>query len=155
MRSKLGKFHRRIYLLSLVLLLAMQTWAQAPRRVNLQAQKQSLIEVLQQIKQETGVRFIYSDNELNNASPVTIRLKDTPLEDALKQIFKNQPYVVETMRKIYIPSFLSLPPLLPNKERKSSEVKWLTEKTVKHSSEQPSWKTSIRPEPSVPLTEPS
>ena len=99
MRSKIGKFHCRIYLLSLVLLLAMQTWAQAPRRVNLQAQKQSLIEVLQQIKQETGVRFIYSDNELNNASPVTIRLKDTPLEDALKQIFKNQPYVVENNAK--------------------------------------------------------
>lgn len=97
--SKIGKFHCRIHLLSLVLLLAMQTWAQAPKRVNLQTQKQSLIEVLQQIKTETGVRFIYSDNELNNASPVTVKLKETPLDEALKLLFKDQPYIVENNAK--------------------------------------------------------
>jgi TonB-linked SusC/RagA family outer membrane protein len=44
------------------------------------------------VKKQTGYAFFYNDADLKKASSVTVELKDTPLEEALKIILKGQPF---------------------------------------------------------------
>ncbi|GAA4332350.1 TonB-dependent receptor [Flaviaesturariibacter amylovorans] len=50
-----------------------------------------LKQVFPVIEQQTGYVFFYDAALLREANPVTVRLTDAPLEDALKAIFRDQP----------------------------------------------------------------
>ncbi|MDR3711724.1 MAG: SusC/RagA family TonB-linked outer membrane protein [Puia sp.] len=43
------------------------------------------------IRQQTGYVFFYSDQDLKSSRPVTVNLKDAPLEKALDEVLKNEP----------------------------------------------------------------
>ena len=69
--------------------------AQTSESVTLELRKASLVEALQQLKQQTRVRFVYSDEELRSAPPVNVSLDEASLQAALDLIFRNQPYTYE------------------------------------------------------------
>ena len=50
--------------------------AQEPDNVTLELNRVSLVQALQQLKSQTHVRFVYSDEELRNAPPVTLSVAD-------------------------------------------------------------------------------
>ncbi|BAV06950.1 outer membrane protein [Filimonas lacunae] len=65
------------------------------QKVTLSVHKQPLHEVISEIAAQTGVSMIFNMEQLRTAAPVTIDLKDTPLEEALKAVFKNQAFQYE------------------------------------------------------------
>ncbi|MCG7859624.1 carboxypeptidase regulatory-like domain-containing protein, partial [Flavihumibacter sediminis] len=42
--------------------------------------------------EQSGYFFFYRYNELKNATPFNIRLKNVPLKTALEELFRNQPF---------------------------------------------------------------
>lgn len=50
-----------------------------------------LEQVFSAIKKQTGFAFFYRNDDLSKAKPITIELKNTPLEKALQNIFNSQP----------------------------------------------------------------
>lgn len=61
------------------------------QQVNFKVKKTPLTQVLNLVKQQTGFVFFYSDKDMSQAQPVTIQLSNTPVTEALQEIFKNQP----------------------------------------------------------------
>ena len=69
--------------------------AQKPDNVTLELNRVSLVQALQQLKSQTHVRFVYSDEELRNAPPVTLSVDDASLSAVLDLLFRDQPYTYE------------------------------------------------------------
>jgi TonB-linked SusC/RagA family outer membrane protein len=65
------------------------------QKVTLSFNKVSLNEVIREIGAQTGVSMIYNVNQLRAASPVTIELRDVPLNEALAAVLKSQPFTYE------------------------------------------------------------
>ncbi len=67
------------------------------QKVSLQKSNVPLRAVLRDIKLQTGYNFVVTDNLLKKAKAVSINVSEMQLEDALKQIFDQQPltYTVE------------------------------------------------------------
>jgi TonB-linked SusC/RagA family outer membrane protein len=87
--------------LSIVLLLAsfMQLSAAGyAQKVNLSASRAPMKTVLARISQQTGYDFVYTEQLLKTASPITIKVKNTELPEVLEQVFKDQPlsYVLDS-----------------------------------------------------------
>ena len=59
--------------------------------VTLQVTRQPLAQVFLQIEQQTKFRFLYSEEVLARSKPVTLSLKNVPLEEALRECFREQP----------------------------------------------------------------
>ena len=70
-------------------------YSQTEDNVTLELRKVSLVNALQQLKQKTQVKFVYSDEELRSAPLVTVFIDDVSLPAALDLIFRNQPYTYE------------------------------------------------------------
>ncbi len=85
----------KVFLTLLVALIAFPAWAQSSDRVTLQLRETPLLRALQLVKQQTDAKFIYSDEELHHASPVTVSLNDVTVESALNLLLLNQPYTFE------------------------------------------------------------
>ncbi|MNJ95302.1 TonB-dependent Receptor Plug Domain protein [compost metagenome] len=63
--------------------------------ISLQAKNMPLEQVIKQLRSQTDYSIMLSSNVLEKAKPVTINLKDISIEQALKEIFKNQPITYE------------------------------------------------------------
>lgn len=74
------------------LLIACSLWGQSPRdKVSLVlTQETDLKHIVQEIEKQTGYSFIYGE-EVKLKSPVTISVKNQPLDKVLEIILKNQP----------------------------------------------------------------
>ncbi|WP_211657601.1 TonB-dependent receptor [Parapedobacter composti] len=68
------------------------------QRVTLQLEGSSFEEMLQAVRKASGYNVLYNPTTLSKTTPVTAQLKDIPLEEALEQLFKNQP-VTYTINK--------------------------------------------------------
>lgn len=79
-----------IFLFSLLMRVHATSYAQ---KVTLTAKDAKLESVFNKISRQTGYLFFYNDQLIRKAQPVTVDLKDVPLEQALKAIFSNQPFV--------------------------------------------------------------
>ncbi|EDM34903.1 putative outer membrane protein [Pedobacter sp. BAL39] len=60
------------------------------QKVTLTKSSASLRSVFKELNQQTGYNFFYTDNLLENSSPVTINVKDAELPAVLNQIFAGQ-----------------------------------------------------------------
>ena len=60
------------------------------QKVSLSVKNVSLQYVFNQLRIQTGYDFLYSDEMLDLAKPVTVSVKDKPLNDVLKQVFEAQ-----------------------------------------------------------------
>lgn len=67
------------------------------QRINLKKDKASLSEILDQIRKQSGYDFFYSNQVLKDAKPVSVRLNNATLEEALAATFADQPltYAIE------------------------------------------------------------
>jgi hypothetical protein len=72
----------------------------------------SLKKIFEVIKSQTGNIFFYDVSLLKDAKPVTVQLKNTPLETTLNEIFKNQP-VTWVLENKTITLIKKLPPATP------------------------------------------
>ncbi|TCD02548.1 STN domain-containing protein [Pedobacter psychroterrae] len=84
------------------------------QKVSLSFKNVPLEQVLVAGKQQTAYNFVYTEDVIAKAKPVTIHLKDADLEDALHACFQNQPlnFTIEQntiVVKEKQPSFLDLP----------------------------------------------
>ncbi|RZK27281.1 MAG: SusC/RagA family TonB-linked outer membrane protein [Flavobacterium sp.] len=48
--------------------------------------------VLEKIRKQSGLNFLFASTNLKNAKPVTINVKNTDLQLVLEEVFKNQPF---------------------------------------------------------------
>lgn len=80
--------------LTCVLLFAVLLQASAEsyaQRVSLEMENSSLNDVFNEIREQTGYDFILSSQLLKRARPLSIRIHDEPLKDALDKCFAGQP----------------------------------------------------------------
>lgn len=79
--------------------LSASTYAQ---NITLKKKKATLVQVFNEIRQQTGYDFIYSDRMMEKAGLVDLDLKNVDLRDALGQAFANQPFTFDIERKTII-----------------------------------------------------
>ncbi|MBC5623629.1 SusC/RagA family TonB-linked outer membrane protein [Butyricimonas hominis] len=90
-------------LLIFLFVFGMGSYADTPvKKVTLDVKNIPLRKVFKQIKEQTEVKFIYSEVEIQKASNVTLKFENQPLKTALDLIFKNQPYTYEIESDIVI-----------------------------------------------------
>lgn len=65
--------------------------------VTLFRQHSSLEEIFKEVTRQTGYTFLYTDEQLSNATKVSLQVKDAPLQQVLELCFHNQPlsYMIE------------------------------------------------------------
>ncbi|MEE1944194.1 SusC/RagA family TonB-linked outer membrane protein [Pedobacter sp. KR3-3] len=61
------------------------------QKVTLNERNLALEKVLRKVRQQTGVGFLFTENALKTAIPVTIDVKDRDLKETLQLIFEKQP----------------------------------------------------------------
>lgn len=64
-------------------------------RVTLDLKNVSLIQALRQVRQQAETNFVYSDEELQHARPVSVTVGHVTVEEALNRLLRNQPYTYE------------------------------------------------------------
>lgn len=72
------------------------------QEITLSVNEAPLREVMQKLRIQSGYQFIIQSSYLAHAKPVTIILHNISIEDALKQIFKNQPFTYSINNKVVI-----------------------------------------------------
>lgn len=72
------------------------TYAQ---NITLNVKKVSFEQLLDNISQQSGYHFLYDEELINQASPVTINVKNLPLDKALVQCFSDQPFTYVVKNK--------------------------------------------------------
>ncbi|WP_354360351.1 TonB-dependent receptor [Pedobacter sp. UYP30] len=68
------------------------SYAAKAQKVSLVEKNTELIKVFRKLNRTTGYNFLYDLALLKEAQPVTVDFKDLNFDDALKQIFKDQPF---------------------------------------------------------------
>lgn len=92
--SKVSKQMLRIMKLSTIFILVaiMQVSAKGySQNVTLNETNSNLDKVFTEIRKQTGYDFLYNTRLLKNTVPVTVKAKNSSLENVLEQVFKNQP----------------------------------------------------------------
>lgn len=72
------------------------------KKVSLEVKDAALREVLQEVKSQTGVRFVYSDIEIGKGKPVTTQFSDLALQTAMERILSGQPFAFEMESDVII-----------------------------------------------------
>ncbi|WEK18641.1 MAG: SusC/RagA family TonB-linked outer membrane protein [Candidatus Pedobacter colombiensis] len=62
------------------------------QRVSLSYKNASIEEVLRQIRKQSGYDFLYSNQGLKDAKPITIKINNATIEEALIECFSDQPF---------------------------------------------------------------
>ena len=78
-------------MLAIWLLLPLVTFAQQ-QKVNIHVEKGEIQNVFRQIKEQTGLNFIYDEDQVSTLSPVTLNMKDATVESVLKRLFDKTPF---------------------------------------------------------------
>ncbi len=62
------------------------------QRINLQVKEASLGDILKVVQKQSGYNFLFNNQYLKTAKPVTVDIRDKSIDEALSLIFKDQPY---------------------------------------------------------------
>ncbi len=92
---KIRQKARKAGVLLLAACMSLPLWAQTAEKVSLNLKSASLIQALQELRRQARVRFVYSDEELQAAPPVSASVEQLPFQAALDIILRNQPYTYE------------------------------------------------------------
>ncbi|WP_316748648.1 SusC/RagA family TonB-linked outer membrane protein [Pedobacter gandavensis] len=65
--------------------------ASLAQKINIQEKNATLKSVIEKVRIQSGYNFLYIENVLNLAKPVDVQLKNVDFEEALVQIFTDQP----------------------------------------------------------------
>ncbi len=74
----------------------------AAQTVTLKASNSSLEKVFKEIRKQTGYDFVFNSKFSANAKPVTIDVKNMPLDEVLKQCVKDQPFTYQVVEKVIV-----------------------------------------------------
>jgi TonB-linked SusC/RagA family outer membrane protein len=77
-----------LILITAILQVSASSYAQ---RITLSKKNAPLIDVLSQIRSQTGFDFVFNNSTLKEANEVSINVKDAEFEEVLKAVFKGQP----------------------------------------------------------------
>lgn len=121
-----GHLHARILLklkLTLIILttVILQSSAASFAQITINEKSVSLESILQRIRKQSGYDFFYSTNMLDHTKPVSINVKNAPVEEVLKIAFKNQPLTYIIDQKAIILSYSKVT---------SSEIGTIVQKTI-------------------------
>ncbi|MCL7988157.1 SusC/RagA family TonB-linked outer membrane protein [Sphingobacterium sp. lm-10] len=86
--------------LCVVIILTMITGAYAAgfaQKVSLSVNKANLEEVFNTISRQTNYRFLYNDDVIRSAEPVSINVKDAAVEDVLKKVLNSNLYTFKVI----------------------------------------------------------
>src|SRR5882757_6720273 len=82
------------------------------QKVTYTAKNVPLEKIFPVIEQQTGYSFFYNNQDITKSRPVTIELRNVPLEKALAEILKNQPLVFDIQGKTIVISAKPATPVL-------------------------------------------
>lgn len=68
------------------------------QRVSLDLKNAELRQVFRQLKQQTGLLFVYNEEELDKTQRVTLQVSDQEVKEVLDQLFSTLPYTYEIIR---------------------------------------------------------
>ncbi len=77
----------------------------AQKKVKLDMQNVSLLEVIQELRKQTGISFCYNHNELARIKPLTIQVQDDDLQKVLQELLpvRNMSYEIQDDIIVIIP----------------------------------------------------
>jgi iron complex outermembrane receptor protein len=70
--------------------------------VSLSVKEERLDKVFAEIKKQTGYSFFYTDDQLQKAKRVTVRLNNVQLLQALDAVFAEQPFSYQVIDKMIV-----------------------------------------------------
>lgn len=80
----------------------LQVRATGYAQITLKERGVPLEQIIKKIRKQTGYDLFYDAGTLPMAKPVTINVKDVPLEEALEQCFKDQPFTYKVARRTIV-----------------------------------------------------
>lgn len=95
----------RIMKLTAIILLAACLQVQATgygQKVTINLKDAPLERLFNEIKKQTGYKFLYINKLVQNAKKITIEVKDTPMEDVLEQCLKEQSFGYEIKERTIV-----------------------------------------------------
>lgn len=114
-------------------------------KVTIRVYRASLKQVIRLIEQQTGLTFAISTTALDNAAPISIQVKDAPLEQVLSKMFAYTNYAYEIRNKQIIVYPQTTTPLLSRPIRNSTNrAETVTVSGVVTDGEQPLAGVSVR-----------
>lgn len=110
---RLHKLFLRMKLLTILMVIGcMQLYASGySQTINLSVKNHPLDRVLNAIGDQSGYFFFYKYNEIQDAKPVTLNLKNVPLEKALQESLKGQPFTYTIDQKTIVITRLKTVPV--------------------------------------------
>ena len=63
-------------------------YAQEEKRVTLQVENATMEEVLSIIKEQTGLKFVYSDEDMQSVGSITLSVKNVTVKEAIDRCLK-------------------------------------------------------------------
>ncbi|MEQ9437409.1 MAG: SusC/RagA family TonB-linked outer membrane protein [Cyclobacteriaceae bacterium] len=63
---------------------------QAEKKITLQVEEKSILEVLEEIKQHTGYIFVFSNDQIDVHEKVSLRASDEPISSVLQKVFRGR-----------------------------------------------------------------
>ncbi|MDR6784841.1 TonB-linked SusC/RagA family outer membrane protein [Pedobacter africanus] len=94
----------RLTIVIMTMLLMQVSARSTAQKVSLSENNTSILQVFNLLRSQTGYDFLYSDEILKLAKPVTLYVKDKPLADVLNSIFEKQELVYVLKNKAVIVS---------------------------------------------------
>lgn len=100
-------YHKFLLVMKLTMILLIAALMQVnaagyAQKITLAKKNASLIQVLKQIRQQSGYNFIYNQKHLKNAKEVNINITNANIEEALEICFSGQPLTYEVLMKTVI-----------------------------------------------------
>lgn len=77
----------------------LQVSASTNAQITITAKKETMRNVLKKISKQSGYDLVYTNEDMDKASPVNLKLNDVSIERALSELFKGQPLVYEVSDK--------------------------------------------------------
>ena len=91
-RKKTRFFCRTLTIAWIAVIFTPLTLAAQEQKVSINVEQADISLVFQQIKEQTGLNFMYNTEQLKGLSPVTLHVANGTVEEALKKLFAGQPF---------------------------------------------------------------
>lgn len=91
-RKKTRFFCRTLAIAWIAVIFTPLTLAAQEQKVSINVVQADISLVFQQIKEQTGLNFMYNTEQLKGLSPVTLHVANGTVEEALKKLFAGQPF---------------------------------------------------------------
>ena len=91
-RKKTRFFCRTLAIAWIAVIFTPLTLAAQEQKVSINVEQADISLVFQQIKEQTGLNFMYNTEQLKGLSPVTLHVANGTVEEALKKLFAGQPF---------------------------------------------------------------